>query len=104
MSGHLVPFALRTAFPFSLVGRYSHDYYETSVIYPARTGADDPAFVSVLRIERDLGAPFISLNSLTGNRPALRRVHHNAVNPVQEAAPVSDVGYRRMRHISSSGD
>jgi hypothetical protein len=31
MSDHLVPFALRTAFPSSLVGRDSHDYYETSV-------------------------------------------------------------------------
>jgi hypothetical protein len=29
--GHLVPFALRTAFPSSLAGRYSRDYYETSV-------------------------------------------------------------------------
>ena len=27
----LVPFALRTAFPFSLVGRDSDDYYGTSV-------------------------------------------------------------------------
>ena len=27
----LVPFALRLAFPTSLVGRDSHDYYETSV-------------------------------------------------------------------------
>ena len=29
--GHLVPFALRTAFPSSLAGRYSRDYCETSV-------------------------------------------------------------------------
>ena len=28
---HLAPFALRTAFPSSLVGRDSHDYYEHSV-------------------------------------------------------------------------
>jgi len=28
---HLVPFALRLAFPISLVGRDAHDYYETSV-------------------------------------------------------------------------
>jgi hypothetical protein len=31
LSGHLAPFALRTAFPSSLVGRYSHDYYEACV-------------------------------------------------------------------------
>ena len=29
--GHLVPFALRAAFPPSLAGRYSRDYYEASV-------------------------------------------------------------------------
>jgi hypothetical protein len=29
--GHLAPFALRTAFPSSLVRRYSHDYYEACV-------------------------------------------------------------------------
>jgi len=32
MSDHLAPFArLWTAFPSSLVGRYSHDYYEACV-------------------------------------------------------------------------
>lgn len=31
MSDHLAPFALRTAFPSSLAGRYSCDYYEASV-------------------------------------------------------------------------
>ena len=31
VSDHLAPLALRTAFPSSLVGRYSHDYYEASV-------------------------------------------------------------------------
>ena len=64
----------------------------------------DPAFVSALRFERDLGAPLISLNSLTGNRSAPRGVHHNAINPVQGAAPVPCAGFRRMLHIASSGD
>jgi hypothetical protein len=36
MSDHLAPFALRAAFPPSLVGRYSHDYYEASVTRQAR--------------------------------------------------------------------
>jgi hypothetical protein len=36
MSDHLASFALRTAFPSSLVRRYSHDYYEASVTWPAR--------------------------------------------------------------------
>ena len=32
-SGHLFPFALRTALPFSLVERNFHDYYENSVTF-----------------------------------------------------------------------
>jgi hypothetical protein len=36
MSSYLCPFALWTALPSSLVGRYSHDYYEHSVILGAR--------------------------------------------------------------------
>jgi hypothetical protein len=31
VSDHLAPFALWTAFPSPLVGRYSHDYYGASV-------------------------------------------------------------------------
>ena len=31
MSGHLASFALYPAFPDSLAGRYSRDYYEASV-------------------------------------------------------------------------
>lgn len=31
VSNHLFPFALLPAFPDSLVGRYSHDYYGNSV-------------------------------------------------------------------------
>jgi hypothetical protein len=31
MSGHLFPFALQAAFPPSLAGRYSRDYYGNSV-------------------------------------------------------------------------
>jgi hypothetical protein len=31
VSDHLAPFALWTAFPSPLVGRYSHDYYEACV-------------------------------------------------------------------------
>ncbi len=35
---HLVPFALRLAFPISLVGRDAHDYYETSVAVALASG------------------------------------------------------------------
>jgi hypothetical protein len=34
----------------------------------------DPAFVPVVRIERDLGVPFVSLIALTGQRSMLRRL------------------------------
>jgi hypothetical protein len=36
MSGHLAPFALRPAFPASLAGRYSRDYYGASVTFRTR--------------------------------------------------------------------
>ena len=48
ISGHLVPFALRTAFPSPLVRRYSHDYYDTCVaigLAPLRRST----FVPVIR-------------------------------------------------------
>jgi len=48
MSDHLFPFALFPAFPDSLVGRYSHDYYGACVaIVLAPLG--DPTFVLVIR-------------------------------------------------------
>jgi hypothetical protein len=48
-------------------------------------------FVSVIRIEREVGAPLISLNALNGHRSATRKVrrpHHQAA---AGAAPASDV-------------
>ena len=64
---HLAPFALFPAFPDSLVGRDSHDYYEAYVAI---------GFASLRRShvrlchtsERDLGALFVSLNTLIGYR------------------------------------
>jgi len=35
---HLAPFALRAAFPPSLAGRYSRDYYEASVTMGLASG------------------------------------------------------------------
>jgi hypothetical protein len=48
MSGHLAPFALQAAFPPSLAGRDSGDYYEASVA-PGSRPAGDPAFVFAVR-------------------------------------------------------
>ncbi|WP_158854449.1 hypothetical protein [Saccharothrix deserti] len=42
MSDHLVSFALRTAFPSSLAGRDSGDYYETSVALGLASGRAIP--------------------------------------------------------------
>jgi len=36
--GHLAPFALRAAFPPSLAGRYSRDYYGASVTVGLASG------------------------------------------------------------------
>jgi hypothetical protein len=46
---HLAPFALRTAFPSSLAGRYSRDYYEACVTVGLAPLNGDPAFVPVIR-------------------------------------------------------
>ncbi len=82
MSSHLCPFALRTALPSSLVGRCSHDYYGHSVTPGARAPRVDPTFVPVVRVERDVGVPLISLIALTGQRSTPRRLrwpHYQAV-------------------------
>ena len=73
MPDHVAPFALWTAFPSSLGGRDSSDYYEASVAIPSPWGSrpvGDPVFVPVVRIERNVGGPLISLYALTGHRPA----------------------------------
>jgi hypothetical protein len=67
-SGHLCPFALRVAFPLSLVGRYSHDYYGHSVtlgLAPLRRSR----IPSQMNVQSDLGSPFISLNEFITHRP-----------------------------------
>ena len=73
VSSHLAPLALRTTFPSSLVGRYSHDYYGASVAI----GFASRRRSHVRRcrtVQREVGAPLISLNVLTGHRFAPRRM------------------------------
>src|SRR3954453_8269471 len=48
-------------------------------------------FVSGVRIERELGAPFISLNTLTGHRSATWKVRRSYHQTVAGAAPASGV-------------
>ena len=102
VSDHLASFALLPAFPDSLVGRYSHDYYEASVaIGLAPLG--DPTFVLVVRIERDLGGQLISLNALTGHRSTSRRLRR----PSHDVDTGCGTGFMRLSGgcvFASSGD
>jgi hypothetical protein len=73
MSDHLAPFALRTAFPSSLAGRYPCDYYGASVSLgatPLRRSHVRPCCT----YQHDVGVPLISFNPLTGDRPRSRRL------------------------------
>ena len=83
MSDHLTSFALWTAFPSSLAGRDSDDYYEASVavgLAPHRRSHVRPCHT----VQRDVGVLLISLNALTGHRSWLRRVRQtNQSNPTQ---------------------
>ena len=91
MPDHLVSFArMWAAFPPSLAGRDSGDYYETSVAVGFAPGRR--SHVRRCRTsERDVGAPFISLNAFTGHRSWLRRLHRPCSISVAEPAPVSGV-------------
>ncbi len=102
MSSHLCPFALWTAFPSSLVRRESHDYYGHSVtigLAPHRRSRVRPCHTS----ERDLGASFISFNTLTGHRSMLRRLQR----PMYDAVAEHGAGFGCLsggRYFASSGD
>ena len=67
VSDHLVCFALWTAFPSSLTGRDSCDYYPTSVAL-GRASRRRSHVRQCYTSERDLGVPFASFNALTGHR------------------------------------
>src|SRR5258708_38084388 len=62
---------------------------------------DAPECTPIYAVDRGLGVPLISLNALTGHRPAPRRCTGPSTMPVQDAAPVSgvfpaDVSLRRL--------
>ena len=67
-SGHLSPFALDTAFPCSLDGRNTADYYEDSVTLGLAPRRRSRVPFSTERLEHDVGAPFISLNRFVIDR------------------------------------
>ena len=86
VSGHLAPFALRPAFPASLAGRYSCDYYGASVTSRTR----------VLRV--------IPRSSSSYVLARLRRPIHLLESPhwgslrIPEIAPATYTCRRRIRH------
>src|SRR5713101_6708129 len=85
-----------------MVGRYSHDYYGHSValgLAPRGRSRVRPRRTS----ERDVGAPLISFNALTGHRSTPRRLNW----PFYNASAGCDVGVRCHadgRFFTSSGD
>jgi hypothetical protein len=54
-------------------------------------------FVSDIRFERDVGAPLISLNILTGHRVAVRKVRRS----FHQTAADGDTGLRRRMPVES---
>ena len=65
----LDPFALQAAFPPSLAGRCSGDYYGASVAIGFASRRRSHVRLG-RTVQRDVGAPLISLNVLTGHRSA----------------------------------
>ena len=99
---HLAPFALQTAFPSSLAGRDSGDYYEASVALGLAPGRRSHVR-HCHTLQRDLGVPFVPLNALTGHRSRPRRLHHPCSTQAAGPAPVSGV-FSGGCELPSSGD
>jgi hypothetical protein len=68
VSGHLSPFALYTAFPCSLDGRHTVDYYEDSVTVGLAPRRRSRVPFGTERLEHDVGAPLIPLNRFVIDR------------------------------------
>lgn len=66
---HLAPLALWTAFPSALAGRCSCDYYGASVAIGFASRRRSHVRLG-RTVQRDVGAPLISLNVQTGHRSA----------------------------------
>ncbi len=68
VSGHLSPFALYTAFPCSLDGRHTVDYYEDSGTVGLAPRRRSRVPCSTERVEHDVGVPLIPLNRFVIDR------------------------------------
>ncbi len=66
---HLDCFALCVAFPHSLVGHHSHDYYQSSVAISLSEGRRSRVSSRCYVLATDVGHPLISLLDLIDHRP-----------------------------------
>ena len=92
MSGHLSPFALYTAFPCSLDGRHTVDYYGDSVTVVVAPRRRSRVPFGTERLDHDVGVPLIPLNRfvidrLSGEGYGTR----NSNAPLLTASPVDAV-------------
>ena len=87
------------AFPCSLDGRHTVDYYEDSVTLGLAPRRRSRVPFSTERIEHDVGAPFISLNRFVINRLSGEGYGAQKSNaPVLTASPVDAVATRVRFH------
>ena len=92
VSGHLSPFALSTAFPCSLDGRHTVDYYEDSVTLGLAPRRRSRVPFRTERLEHDVGAPCISLHRFVIDRLSGEGYGAQQSNaPVLTASPVDAV-------------
>src|SRR5215211_3549489 len=89
----LCPFALWTVISGLQIGRTSPRRLIRALRHPrARARVGDPTFITDIRIERDLGIPSVSLNTLTGCRSCAPEDYRRYFPTLRQGpAPVSCV-------------
>ena len=91
-SGHLSPFALYTAFPCSLDGRHTVDYYGDSVTVGLAPRRRSRVPFGTERLEHDVGVPLIPLNRFVIDRLSGEGYDARKSNaPLLSASPVDAV-------------
>jgi hypothetical protein len=100
---HLDCFALCVAFPRSLVGHHSHDYYQSSVAISLAEGRRSRVLSRWYVLATDVGHPLISLLDLIGHRPQRRGCDGREPSPFARHG----TGFRRDAgggHVAPIGD
>jgi len=96
-------FALRVAFPRSLVGHHSHDYYQSSVAISLAEGRRSRVSSRWYVRATDVGHPLISLLDLIGHRPRRRGCDGREPSPIARHG----TGFGRVAgggHVAPIGD